>query len=160
MEDLKLHSLIDTLDSSLRHSKNREFYEINWKKAYDILSAIAQINGDEEQLKKNPFSDNYFEQTKFTNVTHENFYNNKTKKLGRLKFSILRIPVGSKLVFVRDKNITCVTKDNVNKVEYNGKIYTISFLAARLLNVTAAQGGLYFMYNGEILVDIRKRLCV
>ena len=158
--NLRLHHLIDTLDSSLRHSKNREFYEINCQKAYDILSAIAQINGDEEQLKKNPFSDNYFEQTKFTNVTHENSYNNKTKKLGRLKFSILGIPVGSKLVFVRDKNITCVTKDNTNKVEYNGKIYPISRLAKKLLNVTAAQGGLYFMYNGEILVDIRKRLCV
>ena len=160
LEDLRLHHLIDTLDSSLRHSKNREFYEINCQKAYDILSAIAQINGDEEQLKKNPFSDNYFEQTKFINVTHENSYNNKTKKLGRLKFSILGIPVGSKLVFVKNKNITCVTKDNTNKVEYNGKIYPISRLAKKLLNVTAAQGGLYFMYNGEILVDIRKRLCV
>ena len=160
LEDLRLHNLIDTLDSSLRHSKNREFYEINCQKAYDILSAIAQINGDEEQLKKNPFSDNYFEQTKFINVTHENSYNNKTKKQGRLKFSMLGIPVGSKLVFVKNKNITCVTKDNTNKVEYNGKIYPISRLAKKLLNVTAAQGGLYFMYNGEILVDIRKRLCV
>lgn len=73
---------------------------------------------------------------------------------------MLGIPVGSKLVFVKNKNITCVTKDNTNKVEYNGKIYPISRLAKKLLNVTAARGGLYFMYNGEILVDIRKRLCV
>lgn len=151
LEDLRLHNLIDTLDSSLRHSKNREFYEMNCQKAYDILSAIAQINGDEKQLKKNPFSDNYFDQAKFKN---------KTKKRGRLKFSMLGIPVGSKLVFVKNKNITCVTKDNVNKVEYNGKIYPISRLAKKLLNVAAAQGGLYFMYKGEILVNIRKRLCV
>lgn len=52
LKDLILHNLIDTLDSSLIHSKNREFYEMNCQKAYDILSAIVQINGDENSLKK------------------------------------------------------------------------------------------------------------
>ena len=65
LEDLKLHKLIDSLDPALRHSKNREFYEMNSQKAYAILSAIAQINGDEEQLKINPFSDPYFKQVKY-----------------------------------------------------------------------------------------------
>ena len=60
LEDLKLHGLIDTLDPSLRHSKNREFYEMDAEKAYSILSAIAQISGDEEQLMINPFNDEYF----------------------------------------------------------------------------------------------------
>lgn len=78
-----MHNLIDALDFSLRHSKNREFYEMNCQKACDILSAIAQINGDEKQLKKNPFLDNYFEQTRFRN---------KTKKQGRLKFNMIGIP--------------------------------------------------------------------
>ena len=32
LEDLRLHSLIDSLDSSLRHAKNREFYEMSAKK--------------------------------------------------------------------------------------------------------------------------------
>ena len=61
LEDLKLHGLIDSLDSSLRHSQNREFYEMDAEKAYSILSVIAQISGDEEQLIINPFNDEYFD---------------------------------------------------------------------------------------------------
>ena len=60
LEDLKLHGLIDSLDKTLRHVKNREFYEMDAEKAYSVLSAIAQISGDEEQLIKNPFNDDYF----------------------------------------------------------------------------------------------------
>ena len=37
LEDLKLHGLIDSLDSDLRHAKNREFYEMSPEKAYEIL---------------------------------------------------------------------------------------------------------------------------
>ena len=60
LEDLKLHDLIDSLDSSLRHSKNREFFEMDAEKAFSILSAISQINGDDDQLVKNPFDDDFF----------------------------------------------------------------------------------------------------
>lgn len=67
LEDLRLHDLLDSLDSTLRHSKNREFFEMDADKAYGVLSAIAQINGDEEQLVKNPFDDEYFYQSKVTN---------------------------------------------------------------------------------------------
>jgi len=61
LEDLKLHNLIDSLDSDLRHAKNREFYEMSPEKAYGILSAIAQINGDEELLELNPLQDDFFD---------------------------------------------------------------------------------------------------
>ena len=157
LEDLKLHSLIDTLDPSLRHAKNREFYEMNCEKAYEILSAIAQINGGEDQLTLNPFSDNYFTNS-VKSITNTNSTSNS--KQSRLKFSMIGIPVGSTLVFTKNKNITCVTKDDNNKVEYNGNTYVISALAAKLLNVSAARGGAYFMYNGQTLVDIRKKLGV
>ena len=58
--DLKIHKLIDDLNPSLRYSENREFYKMDVNKAYSILSAIAQVNGDEEQLIINPFNDDYF----------------------------------------------------------------------------------------------------
>ena len=61
LEDLKLHNLIDSLDSDLRHAKNREFYEMSPEKAYEILSAIAEINGDTDLLIKNPLHDEFFE---------------------------------------------------------------------------------------------------
>ena len=155
LEDLKLHSLIDTLDPSLRHARNREFYEMNCRKAYEILSAIAQINGDEEQLLLDPFSDSYFDAVKGETQTGE-----KPAKQSRLKFGMIGIPVGSTLVFTKDPSITCETVDDVNKVRYNGEIFVISALAAKLLHISAAQGGQYFMYNGEPLTEIRKRLGV
>ncbi len=157
LEDLKLHNLIDTLDSSLRHTKNREFYDMNCQKAYDILSAIAQINGDEEQLIYNPYSDHYFEQSVFDG---ENIPDSQKQKQSRLKFSMIGIPIGSTLVFTKNPAITCITKNDDNKVEYNGVTYAISKLAAELLHISAAQGGSYFKYNGELLVDIRKRMGV
>ena len=61
LEDLKLHGLIDSLDSDLRHAKNREFYEMSAEKAFSILSAIAQINGNEEQLILNPLNEPFFD---------------------------------------------------------------------------------------------------
>lgn len=157
LEDLKLHNLIDTLDSSLRHTKNREFYDMNCQKAYDILSAIAQINGDEEQLIYNPYSDHYFEQSVFDG---EDIQDSQKQKQSRLKFSMIGIPIGSTLVFTKNPAITCITKNDDNKVEYNGVTYAISKLAAELLHISAAQGGSYFKYNGELLVDIRKRMGV
>ena len=157
LEDLKLHSLIDSLDSSLRHSQNREFYEMDHHKAYDILSAIAQINGDEEKLIINPFSDAYFSQQ--DNLSSASLNSDLNKK-DKLTFGALAIPIGSTLVFVKDQSISCITKDDKNKVEYQGVTYTISGLAKKLLNVASIQGGKYFMYNGEVLTDIRERLGV
>ena len=160
LEDLKLHSLIDTLDPSLRHSRNREFYEMDCQKAYNILSSIAQINGDEEQLIKDPFCDIYFSQDNNDKNIKSVPANAKISKKEPLKFSMIGIVPGSTLIFVKDKNITCITKDDKNKVIYNGEIYSLSALAAKLLNIVSAQGGLYFTYNGEVLTEIRKRLGV
>ena len=156
LEDLRLHTLIDTLDSSLRHAKNREFYEMDCNKAYDILDAIAQINGSDEQLVLNPFSDEYIaELSKCKKITNDI---DKPKKAPRMTFEMLNIPIGSVLTYIKNSDIQCVTVDMDNKVKYEGKTYTISGLAQKLLKVSSARGGAYFLYNGEILTDIRKRL--
>ena len=155
LNDLKLHSLIDTLDPSLRHSKNREFYEMDCKKAYDILSAIAQINGNEEQLVLNPFEDHFFNKAIEKSADSE-----KRATKPALKFSMLGIPVGSTLVFVKDNSITCTAIDDDNHVEYNGKSYSVSGLAKELLKRKSVNGYLHFMYNGEVLADMRERLGV
>ena len=154
LEDLKLHKLIDSLDPSLRHAHNREFYDMDYQKAFEILSAIAQINGEEEKLIINPYSDSYFS-------TQENANSSSSPaspKKDKLTFGLLQIPIGSTLVFVKNHAITCITKDDMNHVEYKGEPYTISGLAKKLLNGSSAQGGKYFMYNGEVLVEIRERL--
>ena len=57
LSDMKLHNIIDKLNPQLRTIENingkerkREFYAMSAEEAYNILDAIAQINGLEENL--------------------------------------------------------------------------------------------------------------
>lgn len=66
LEDLQLHKLLDILNPDLRYNQSREFFELDFEKAFSLLSAIAQINGDDDQLVLNPFHDDYFVIPKFS----------------------------------------------------------------------------------------------
>ena len=58
MTDKKFYELIDMINPDLRAieefdgKRTREFYNMTSEKAYNILQAIAQINGLEENLHK------------------------------------------------------------------------------------------------------------
>ena len=171
LEDLRLHSLIDSLDSSLRHAKNREFYEMSAKKAYGILSAIAQINGDEDNLILNPDSDGFvgslLEERTEEDKEEKNDKQEKknTPKKQRLTFSMLGIPVGAVLTFKDDEKISVKVADNTNLVEYNGKTmaYSTAVLAIKRSLGTANkcgayQGGQYLKYNGKTLCEMRDEI--
>lgn len=155
LEDLKLHSIIDSLDSDLRHSKNREFYEMQPEKAFDILSAIAQINGDEELLVLNPLEDDFFKENNDKHVE-------KKKVKPRLTFTLLGIDVGESVQFAEDTHIEAVV-DGIDTVSFEGKSWKLSALARELKGRAgtgnksgAYQGGLYFLYRGKRLTDIRE----
>lgn len=96
-------------------------------------------------------------------------YSNKKKKSVRkqpksnLTFQSLGIPVGSKLVFTGDESIIVTTVDDCNQVAYSGVIKSLSgmtkYLFEQLGKVNksgAYQGGVYFKYNNQRLIDIRK----
>ena len=51
--DKLVHKLIQKLNPSLRISSNREFFEIDPWDAYDMLSAIAEMHGRSDKLKRN-----------------------------------------------------------------------------------------------------------
>ena len=153
LEDLKLHKLIDSLDSDLRHAKNKEFYEMTPQKAYGILSAIAEINGDEDLLVLNPTTDDFFNDT----ITNEPTENEKEKK-SRMTFAMLGIPTGTKLVYKDDPSVVVKTTDDKSNVEYQGKIYKMSALIRHLKNGGSWQGGEYLTYNGKKLTDLRKEI--
>lgn len=81
------------------------------------------------------------------------------QKATRLTFEMLGIPVGTQLIYTGDSNIKVRTVDNVLTVEYNGKLYTLSGLVTELKGGTHGyQGGLFFTYQGETLINRRKRL--
>ena len=74
------------------------------------------------------------------------------------RFCNLGVPIGAKLVFTKDSQITCTVLDETNQVEYGGKTWAISILVMHLLGWSSANGFSYFSYKGEILWDIRLRL--
>jgi len=74
------------------------------------------------------------------------------------RFSNLAVPIGAKLVFSKDHDISCIVLDDFNQVEYDGQAWAISALAKQLLGVSAANGFRYFRYDGELLWDRRLRL--
>lgn len=169
LEDLQLHKLIDTLDSDLRHTSNREFYEMSTEKAYGILSAIAQINGDESLLEMNPLSDPYFSEIACTASTEmKEKPKNETgekQRNGRLIFEELDIPVGAELSFREDLSIKVYVANKQSGVRYNGKTYKISAAVKQIkrdlgtaTKSEAYQGGSFFLYEEETLVQRRIRM--
>ena len=89
---------------------------------------------------------------------HGNIKPDKEQKASKLTFEMLKIPVGSQLEYISDPSIKAKTVDNQTTVEYQGKRYKLSGLVRYLKNGGSWQGGVYFTYKGERLVDIRKRL--
>ena len=170
LEDLKLHALIDSLDPSLRHARNREFYEMPAEKAYGILSAIAQINGDENNLVLNPAKDDFVERLLSAGKDDEkepSVAKKKERKTPKknLTFSMLSIPAGSELVFSEDESVKVRTIDEKNTVEYEGEKMSLSAAAKKIKekkgtgnNTGAYQGGHFFKYDGKLLVKMREEI--
>ena len=50
----------------------------------------------------------------------------------RVRFDFLQIPIDSELSFVDDPSKKCIVKDDINKIEYMGEVYSVSRLALKL----------------------------
>lgn len=166
LEDIKLHCLIDTLDSDLRHTSNREFYDMEKEKAFHIIYAIAQINGDEDLLQLNPLDDDFFADCADLKALSEDANTAQKPKLKRMTFEEIGISVGAVLHFKEDSSVTVTVADSKSTVIMaDGSRQKISRAvgiikeAAGTANTSGSyQGAAYFSYEGELLKDRRARL--
>ena len=156
-----IHSLIDTIDDTLRaieqrdngRNRKREFFKISPEKAFEIFRQIALLRGDSEFL-------GMVEPTEADQRVDEIMQ----QKRPRLNLKEIGIPDQSMLTFVNDESITCVADIENNKLIYEGTPYSLSALAKKLLNekcgwhINSIAGGSYFKYNGETLNDIRNNM--
>jgi hypothetical protein len=76
----------------------------------------------------------------------------------RTTFKMLGIKKGTELVCKTDASITCITKDETNKVLFHDEIRSISNVAMELNNGKAANGFDWFMLDGKTLWEIRKKI--
>lgn len=139
LEDKKLHKLIDNLNPDLRVSKNREFFIMSPRDAYELLEAIAMISGSQDKLHM----------TMQTEASAEQ----KSRKPA-VNFQECDIPVGAELVFVDDPNVR-VTVVSDRKVQYNDEITSLSAVAKGIKGYSVA-GPSCFSYNGKMIAEIAR----
>lgn len=152
LSDLKIHEIIDRLNPDLRSIESfegkkrvREFYAMSPEDAFQLLKAIAEINGMESKLKlvaPNKEEKQAEKLAEEISTRNENF-----------SFAKCNIPVGAELEYINDTNIKCYVVDD-RKIKYNGQTMYLTGLAKLLLNTTRAINGiLYFQYKAKPLTE-------
>lgn len=79
----------------------------------------------------------------------------QSKRMPNTTFEMVDIPVGGTIFFENDTAKAATVKDNINKVEYNGKTYTLSQLASELGGGGRVSGAWNFYYNGKRIWELR-----
>ncbi len=84
-------------------------------------------------------------------------YTGDTEKKKRFQFSMIGLLHGDKIAFTKDPSKIAEVCDDDIHVIYEGEIYSLSKLAAILSGNenSSYQGPAYFMYEGEVLSDMR-----
>ena len=76
------------------------------------------------------------------------------KRKASFKFSMIGIEKGAIITFSKDQSIKATVLDD-KYVEYEGKRYSLTSLASKLLGRTNVEGPVYFLYRGRPLNDLR-----
>lgn len=163
LSDKKVHEIIDKLSPELRSVDNyggkkrvREFYAMSAEDAYEILEAIAEINGRTDKLKKMKLS----KEEKEDEEKADEIETEIQDKAENFSFTKCQIPIGATLEYINDSSITCTVVSD-RKVQYNNKEMYLTGLAKILLGKRIGIcGPRYFTYKGERLDEIRHRLKV
>ena len=163
LSDLKIHSIIDKLNPNLRSIENfngkqrvREFYAMSPEDAYSILEAIAEIHGCADKLKRIAMD----EAQKQAEETAQEIEEEHKERLSPFTFSKCNIHAEEYISWGDDPDLKLKVLDD-KTVEYKGKPFSLSGLAALLLGKSSSAGVAgprYFKYKGEWLNDIRHRL--
>ena len=162
LSDQQIHKIIDTLNPNLRSIENyngkqrvREFYAMSKEDAYNILYAVAEINGLTDKIKKIEMN----EREKDDEITAEEIEDEYTERRAAFKFSMCNINPGEYVTWIDNDEMMFEVCDDKH-VKYNGKPFTLSRLAAILLKRDTSRGvrgPMFFKYKGEILGDIRRK---
>ena len=163
LSDKKIHAIIDKLNPNLRsvdsfngQKRVREFYAMSPEDAYDILEAIAEINGRADKLKRIALSEDEAQAER----TAQEIDTESVERASNFSFSKCQIPVGDYVEYYEDASITAEVVDDRN-VRYNGTVMSLTALAKLLSGKKySIAGPKFFKYKGEWLNDIRHRLGV
>ena len=165
LTDMKLHEIIELLNPNLRaidtvagKKRKREFFAMSPEEAYRLFEAMAEIHGTTDRLKLvKPSNEQKQEEAIASTIAEES-----RERAKPFSFSMVNIPVGSKITYCKDESIFCTVVDD-KKVEFNGEVMSLTMAARIIMNLPhdyKLPGPAYFKYNGEMLNTIRERLGV
>jgi len=137
--------LHDAFDHN-RPNKKREFFQISPAR---IVAALKLV-----ELENITPTDDFIT----TVEDHQALEQARSEKRSQFNFAIAKVPVGAELVFVNDPNTKAKVIDN-KSIELEGEVTSLSASAKKLLGYKyGVQGTAYWLYEGEILDERRKRI--
>ena len=126
-----------------RVRSNREFFKMNPERVVAIIKLIELEN----VTPKNTVVMNPDVQDELDKIYTKRF-----------NFTFAQIPIGSELVFTRDRTVKARVVSNGN-IEINGEVTSLSKAAQDLLHVNyPVQGPIFWEYEDETLDERRRRL--
>ena len=141
----QIHDAFD----DFRVNPNREFFRVNPERIVSILDMVMI----EDVTPKEDIVEDEIDQR---SLDKENTIRS------RFNFDMVGIPVGSKLEFVKDKDITATVVDN-HKINFNGKVMALSKSALEIHHGMGfmwrkVSGPTLWSYDGETLHERRLRM--
>jgi len=132
-----------------RVSRSREFFRLAPERAKAALSIGA--------IREITLGDEVFE-TQEVKAEVE-----AAKRRSRFRLSLIGIKPGTQLQLAKAPQITCVTVDDGNKVDFNGDVTSLSDAALQAINSlghdwSAVSGPWEWIYQGKRLDEIRREM--
>jgi hypothetical protein len=132
-----------------RINPKREFFRLNPDRAVAILELVALKDAA-------PCTEIAEDQVELDALHREQ------SRREQFRFSMVDVPVGATLTFSKDDTITAKVIDD-KRIEFEGTVTSTSAAATKLLHrrgwtLRAAQGPLYWMFEGETLAERRMRM--
>lgn len=155
----QIHKQIDRL-TDLRIRQNREFFNIPPSVALDIMRDIADLLDDAElsvYVDGKPIVSNSKDEDKI--IQAETKEKQRKSQKPAFKFHMIGLNVDDYVVF--DPLGISVRVASDDKVEYEGRLYSLSAFTANFLpedkqNISGAyQGPKYFSFGGKTLFELR-----
>ena len=155
----QIHKQIDRL-TDLRIRQNREFFNIPPSVALDIMRDIADLLDDAElsvYVDGKPVVSNSKDEDKM--IEAETKEKQRKAQKPPFKFHMIGLKVDDYIVFDPLRISVRIASDD--KIEYEGRLYSLSAFTANFLpeekqNTSGAyQGPKYFSFGGKTLFDLR-----
>lgn len=148
-DSVKVEKALHDAFGDHRINSRREFFRLNPDRAVAILELVA--------IKDATLAAEVAEDQAELDALHR-----EQTRREQFRFSMVDIAPGSLLTFSKDDEITATVVDD-KRINFQGEITSTSAAATRLLHqigwtLRAAQGPLYWVYEGETLAERRIRL--